>query len=170
MVIDPRQRTVGIGFFQNGRLIDCHMKTFKSDGTVVTRARHRIIPYLIQLLDLYNPHGVLVPNPSSGIGLRGRGRAARLAIEAFVNAARERGMAVHKIGREDIRQWLMPNGERIKNADEANREVARRFPELSAILPAPRRFWEPQPYFTPLFNVAAMYIAWVRKLSNTPRA
>jgi hypothetical protein len=145
------------------------MKSFKRDGTVLTRARHRIIPYLIELLDMYKPYCVLVPDPSGGPGVRPRAGAGRLIIKAVSKAARKREVPVMTVSREDVRQWLLPNGERVEDPREINQEVSRRFPELAIMEPEPRRASMPEQYFTPLFNVAAMYIAWVRKLSNMPR-
>lgn len=160
VVIDPRQRSVGIGIFRNGEIVDCHV--YNAD-------RNRIIPYLVRLLDEHRPDGVLVPETEDS-GTRDRGGVAKRIIRGFLREAQKRCIGTHRISRRDIRTWLMRSGQPIRNAQEANREVIRRYPELTTMFPAPRQAWEPEQYFTPLFNVAAMYIAWVRKLSNTPMA
>jgi hypothetical protein len=169
LVIDPRHRTVAVAVFKDGKLVDCRMRSVPRDGTVSQRARDRIVPYLIQCLDTYNPHGVLVPE-AEAVGTRERSNASRRIVQAVSREAARRGMAVHRISRADIYAWMMWNGRKTRNPDEISREVIRRYPELTAMLPAPRTVWEPEQHFKPLFNVAAMYVAWVRKLSNTPMA
>lgn len=164
--VDPRSRTVAYAFFEDGQLSDCRVRNISGDRLPV-RIRQFVIPYLVSLLDSYGPHALLVPE-TRAVGTRARSAKSRLVIRALTREAAKRGIAIHVLNSSDIKAWLKtPSGEQARNSRQVNREVLREYPELVSVLPLPRsKVWDPERYFTPLFNTVAMYVAWNRMLSE----
>jgi hypothetical protein len=162
---DPRSRRVAWSYFKDGELQDCRIKTFREQRASV-RTNSEIVPYLTDLLDHYSPHAVLVPR-ISGAGTRRRSPAVAKAIRATVREALKRGIAVHVISDDSVKKAF---GESdaipARNKQEIHEAILEQFPELTMMVPKPRqKIWEPEQYFTPLFNTIAMYLAWEFQLS-----
>jgi len=164
--IDLRSRIVAHAFFTDGQLTDCRIRNINGERLPV-RVKNVLIPYLVRLLDSYRPHALLVPEIKA-VGTRGRSASSRLVIRTLTREAAKRGIAVHVISKTEMKAWLTtPTGNPARNSREVNREVLKEYPELVAVLPLPRsRIWEPEQYFTPLFNVVAMYMTWARIMSR----
>lgn len=164
--IDPRARTVAYAFFTDGQLTDCRIRNISGERLLV-RVKNFLIPYLVTLLDSYGPHALLVPEVRP-VGTRARSAMSRLVVRALTREAEKRGIAVHVVSKTEMKEWLTtPTGNPARNSRELNREVLKEYPELVAVLPLPRsRIWEPEQYFTPLFNVVAMYMTWARTMSQ----
>lgn len=59
------------------------------------------------------------------------------------------------------RSFSQPDGTPARNLQDIHDSILDRFPELTVMVPQPRlKIWEPERYFTPLFNAVAMYLAW----------
>jgi hypothetical protein len=89
-------------------------------------------------------------------------------IRTIVREAVYRGIAVHVISRDTVRKsFRQVNGEPARNRQHIDWSVLEFFPELTVIVPKPRvKIWQPEQYFTPLFNAVAMYLAWERQLTS----
>jgi hypothetical protein len=165
LAVDPRSRRVGWAYFQDGILRDCRIKTIR-DAKRSVRIGQRTIPFLIELLDNSDPHALLIPRLKGG-GTRARSADVAKAVRALVREAVRRGIAVHIVSHDTVRKtFVRPNGSSARSWEDVCREVATQFPELTVMVPKPRlKIWQPEEYFTPLFNAVAMYIAWRRRLS-----
>lgn len=87
------------------------------------------------------------------------------AVKALAREALARGVAVHVVRSDDVKQFFrQTDGTQVKNRDEIHALLAERFPELKTMVPRPRgKLWETERHNTPLFNAVAMYLAWQRK-------
>jgi len=48
-----------------------------------------------------------------------------------------------------------------RNKRDIHDAILEQFPELTMMVPTPRaKIYEPEEYFTPMFNTIAMYLAW----------
>ncbi|MDO8496161.1 MAG: hypothetical protein Q7S43_01770 [bacterium] len=119
------------------------------------------LPYLIELLDDLSPHALLVPR-ISGAGTRRRSAHVAKTIRVIVREAVSRGIAVHVVSNDTVRRsFSQPDGTPARNLQDIHDSILDRFPELTVMVPQPRlKIWEPERYFTPLFNAVAMYLAW----------
>lgn len=158
--IDPRSRRVAWAYFQDGVLSDYRIKTIRDQEPSV-RVSRLTIPYLIELLDQFSPHALLVPR-INGAGIRRRSPHVAKTIRAVVQEAVRRGIAVHVLSCDTVRKSFRPaNGKPARNGQDIREAILEQFPELTVIVPKPRlKIWEPEQYFTPLFNAVAMYLAW----------
>lgn len=158
--VDPRIERVAFAFFKDSGLSDCGVKTFREED-LSSRAKRLIIPFLVQALDKFNPHAILIPE-TKPIGARRRSQYATGAIKALMREALKRGIAVHVINSETVKNsFKQSNGDPAKNKEHIHKSIVERFPELTVMMPRPRLgVFEPERYYTPLFNAVAMYIAW----------
>ena len=119
------------------------------------------VPYLIELLDEFSPHALLVPR-ISGAGTRRRSAHVAKTIRVIVREAVSRGIAVHVVSNDTVRRsFSQSDGTPARNLQDIHDSILERFPELTVMVPQPRlKIWEPERYFTPLFNAVAMYLAW----------
>ena len=165
LAVDPRSRRAAWSYFKDGQLEDCQVRTFRRES-VSARVERDIVPYLGDLLDLHAPHALLIPR-IAGAGSRRRSKHSAAAIRGVVRAALERGIAVHVVGTDTVKDALSQlNASPIRNNQEINELVLGHFPELTMMVPAPReKIWQPEQYFAPLFNTVAMYLAWEHRLS-----
>lgn len=167
--IDPRSWIVGWAYFKDGDLYDCRIKTFR-DQKMSVRITTLQLPYLIDLLDDFSPHALLVPRVS-GAGTRRRSSHVAKTIRAIVREAVRRGIAVHVVSNDTIRRsFSQADGTPPRNLQDIHDSILERFPELTMMAPRPRvKIWESERYFTPLFNAIAMYLAWHKQLSAESR-
>jgi len=164
--IDPRTRRVAWAYFQDGELSDCQIKSIRDQEPSV-RVSRLTIPYLIALLDKCSPHALLVPR-ISGAGTRRRSAHVAKTIRGVAREALQRGIAVHVLSNDTVKKsFRQPDGTPARNERDIHLSILDRFPELTVMVPRPRlKIWEPEQYFTPLFNAVAMYLAWHHQLSN----
>ena len=147
-------------------LRDCRIKNFRDQEPSV-RVTTSTIPYLIQLLDQFSPHALLVPSISDA-GTRRRSPHVGKVIRAIVGEAVSRGIAVHVLSGDTVKKsFKQTNGSPARNGQDIHKSILERFPELTVMVPRPRlKIWNPEQYFTPLFNAVAMYLAWHHQLST----
>ena len=147
-------------YFNNGQLKECEQRTFR-DSDLSVRAEQAVIPYLIQVLDRCAPHAIVLPG-ARPVGARHRSKFGRQVMAAVAKEALKRGIAVHVLSTKTVKEaFREPNGQRVRDKAAMFRMVIKRLPELLSMLPDPReQAWKPEEYFTPLFNAAAMYLAW----------
>lgn len=157
--VDPRVYKTAYAYFQDSKLRDWRNKTFQSEGRS-TRSRRLIIPYLVRLLDQFDPHALIVPE-TEPIGTRRRSCHTTEIVQALIKEARNRGIAVHVVSTDAVRKAFTEAGEPTANKDAIHREIIRLYPEFEGVLPRSReKLWQCERFFTPLFNAAAMYLAW----------
>jgi hypothetical protein len=118
-----------------------------------------------------SPHAIVVPRIRGG-GVRSRGADSARFIRTIVKEAVGRGVAVHVISSDSvIRSVSAFCPDIVRNKEDLHRFILDRFPELTAMAPTPRKMiWEPEAYYTPLFNAVAMYIAFAHRLGPTADA
>lgn len=145
---------------------DCRIKPIRDEKHSV-RVTTLTLPYLIELLDDFSPHALLVPR-ISGDGTRRRSALVAKTIRAVVREAVRRGIAVHVVSSDSIRTtFRQPDGTPALNRQQIHDAILEEFPELTVMVPPPRlKIWEPEQYFTPLFTAVAMYLAWRHQLST----
>lgn len=115
----------------------------------------RCLALLERLLDRLNPE-LLVLEAFEGSGTRQTPRVKRL-YRAAVSLARNRGIDVTWLSRDDVRAGFAPVGARSRF--EIASAVARSFEPLRPLLPPKRRAWEPLHRRMALFDAAALVVA-----------
>ena len=167
--IEPRTERIGWAFFQDGELSDCRIKTIRAEKPSV-RVTTLTLPYLVELLDDFCPHALLVPR-IKGAGTRRRSPQVAKAIRGVVGEAVRRGIAVHVVSNDILKKsFRQPNGAPARNLQDIHDAVLDQFPELTVMVPRPRlKIYESERYFTPLFNAVAMYLAWQNEPSPTAK-
>ena len=158
LTLDPHVRRVGYGYVKQDRLLDWGVKNVSSRTPSVPIDRS-VMPLLVGLLDRFSPAVVLVP--SVQVRRWRRSSLVKSAIDALTVEAVQRGIAVYAFADADVKRRIgQASGMPMPNKDAINAVIVRRFPELAAAVPKARRLWDPERYYTPLFNAVAMYLAW----------
>ena len=157
LTIDPRIRRIGFASFDAGLLEDWGVRNIRSQ-TQAVRVRRLLIPFLIRMLDRFEPAVLLVPDVRPG-AVR-RSQQVRETIQAVVQEALRRGIVVHSITDAQVKKAFQRLNGPGQNKQQINHLVVKWFPELQSSLPQARRLWESERYFTPMFDAIARYCAW----------
>lgn len=142
--IDPTHRGLAFVFFEEGVLID--WGTWRDDGNELA--------LLDRLLDGCAAD-VLVLEDRDADGCRRKPRVREL-LHALERHARQRGHAVIKIAREDVRREWKARGLKSKQAIAA--AIAERFTDLAMILPAPRKVYRSEDARVQIFDAASLVL------------
>jgi len=157
LAIDPHIRRIGFCYFDAAVLLDWGVKNVRN-GDPATRSGRVLVPYLVRMLDEYEPEVLLVPAVHPG-GAR-RSVPVQETVEAIVREARRRGVIVNAQTDEDVNATFRSVVKGRLNKRGINTVLVRWFPELKPMLPRSRQLWEPEQYFTPMFHAIAVYCAW----------
>ena len=157
--LDPHTDRIGAAFFTGKRLVDARMKTVGSDKTINGPER-RLIPAMVELLDLREPEILLLPE-TKAVGTRARSTHVAEATAAILKEASERGISVHIFTLADVKNALADsNGNRPKNRHEIHDALVQRFPVLEVDRPDDRGTYDPERYFTSMFDAVGMFCVW----------
>lgn len=164
LAVDPHIRRVGVAFFEGQSLVDWSQPSMRQDEPA-KRVRRLLIPGLIALLDRFNPDVLLLPGV--GPSRSHRSRHITEAIRVIAREARTRDVPVYEFSDKEVKHAFRDtDGRPAKNKPVINRAIVGRFPELKMYLPRARRPYDPESHYTPLFNAAALYGAWLDLLGR----
>lgn len=159
LAVDPHIRLIGWVCLHHGELVDWGNRTARHDQPVV-RLKKSVIPFLVALLDRFEPRALLLPAAMGGQGRRSRYVVE--ALEAVTKEARRRDIPVFVFTNPQVKDAFRDGqGKAARNKNTVNRALVARYPQLMTWMPRMRRHAEPQPYSTPLFNAVALYGAWL---------
>jgi hypothetical protein len=153
--IDSRQ--LGYAVFEGGALIDWGIKDLRLRKKRMTAGT--ALPLFGKLIDQYQPDVVVLPT---------RTRNPNSARSRFLEAIKlELARSTYKpviYGRREIREALGPL---IKAKSPSKYPIMKAlvgwFPELQGVLPKPRRRWDPEPYWTPVFDAVSLAATYLSK-------
>jgi len=134
-------------------------------GESQARVKAHVIPALILLLDRFTPDVLLIPK--TGKSNTRRSKHSILALEAMVAEAYRRSIPVYAFSDHDVRNAFRDTeGKPATNKAAIDQLIAERHPALKRSLPRPRRRWDPEAYYRPLFNAVALHGAWLDLLER----
>jgi hypothetical protein len=156
LALQPDARQIGYAVFEESRLIDWGSKHVAS-RPLCDRIEHVAIPVFCELIKRHKPDMIVLPKPAD-IFRTGRNPCLR----AIQHEAARHSYTVASFARSDIRRSFkfVLNCE-CPNKYSIMQVLARWFPELQRILPKPRRRWEPQDYWTPIFDAISLAITYI---------
>ena len=157
LAIDPHIRRIGFAYFEAAILLDWGVKNVRN-GDLATRSGRVLVPYLVRMLDEFEPEVLLVPDVRPG-GTR-RSAPVLETVEAVVREAHRRGLVVHALTDGDVTATFRPVVKGRTKKRSVNDVIVKWFPELKPMLPRERRLWDPEQYFTAMFHAIALYCAW----------
>lgn len=158
LAVDPTKRGLAFVFFEHGELIDWG-----------TRSCGRALKDSLALLDLVANNcapDVLVLEDAAAPGCMRRAR-----VREFLRAAgahgRRRGLAVLSVARQKVREAWRQRGCTTKQAIAAN--IADHFPELTHLVPPPRKLFADEPERIRLFDALTLLLAVTDHSSSVGR-
>jgi hypothetical protein len=153
--IDSRQ--LGYAVFEGPALIDWGIKDLRLRKKRMTAGC--AIPMFVKLTNQYQPDVVVLPT---------RTRNPKSARSRFLRAINgELARSTYKTmtyGLREIREVLGPLvNEKSPSKYPIMKALVRWFPELRGVLPKPRRRWDPEPYWTPLFDAISLVATYLSR-------
>jgi hypothetical protein len=154
--IDSRQ--LGYAVFEGEALIDWGIKDLRLRKKRMTAGC--AIPLFAKLINQYQPDVVVLPT---------RTRNPNSARSRFLHAINgELARSTYKTVTYGLREIREAFGSLVKEKSPSKypimKALVRWFPELQGVLPKPRRRWDPEPYWTPLFDAVSLATTY---LSNS---
>lgn len=158
LALQPDARQIGYAIFEGATLIDWGSKELGS-GSLRCRITDIAIPCIRQLFKNLKPDVIVLPNPT---------KLAATARNRFLRAIRheieQHSCTIASISRHDIREDF----KYVLKAEKPNKYsimelLVRWFPELQPSLPKPRRRWESQDYWTPMFDAVALAVTYLHR-------
>ncbi len=147
IALQPEARRIGYAIFEEGRLIDWGSKYLESEPL---RERINIIavPFFKTIMAHYKPEVVVLPAPTKTFGTARNRFLRAIRYELVCQRA-----TVSTYSRRDIQQRFkfIIRSER-PNKHSIMQVLVKRFPELLRFLPKPRRRWESEDYWTPMYD------------------
>ncbi len=151
LAIDPTHRGFGYVVFEGPEfLVDWGVRSVHSPKNP------RCAESAARLIDLYRPD-VLILEDASATGCRRQARVRGL-LDELVTLARQRGVRVHRVSRQNVRKTFASQG--ASNKYRIARVIATRFPELTPHLPPERKPWMSEDQRMAMFDAAAFALAF----------
>jgi hypothetical protein len=153
----PGASQIGYAYFEGEKLIDRGIRNNKY-GAIPERLFTKGLRIILGLVSQFEPETVILPLIES----RRRVTSRRFARAAEAILATTPCQVVFSPLRKCLEFFRMdiesarPTKHRISNT------LAKIFPELEPMVPRPRRPWDPQDYWTPMFDALAQGYAWIK--------
>jgi hypothetical protein len=144
--IDPTTRGIAWLFIENGSVMDWGERIACPDDSVGV---------VVSLIDEYAAD-VLVLEDASADGCKRRPRI-RSVLREIVKHARRHGVRVIAVSRNEVRRVWLARGATNKQKDAAM--IAARYPELSSVLPPPRKPGANEDPRVNIFDAASLVLA-----------
>lgn len=145
VAIDPTPRGIAFVFFENGEAMDWGERTRGSGNEL------EIVDGLIEGCAA----DVLVLEAPDAEGSRRRPRI-RLLLGAIAKHARRRGVKVYTVGRDEVRRVWIARG--AANKEQIAAMIAAGYPELSSVVPPPRRAGANEDPRVNIFDAASLVL------------
>lgn len=146
VAIDPTPRGIAFVFFESGQVMDWGERTRGSGNELQT---------VDSLVDGCAADVLILEDPDAE-GSRRRPRM-RLLLRTIAKHARQRGVRVFAVAREDVRRAWLARG--ATNKETVASMIALRYPELSSVVPPPRRAGANEDPRVNIFDAASLVLA-----------
>jgi hypothetical protein len=156
LAIQPENRHVGYAVFEGNKLIDWGGKDLPR-VPASERSDRETLALFHSLVKRHEPHVVVLPPPAT-LPENLRSHFVRTVRKASLEYLHD----VEDFSREDVSECFreLCNLERV-NKEMIMQTVVKWFPELQSCLPKPRRLWNRQDHWVPMFDAVALAITWL---------
>jgi len=158
LAIQPKARQIGYAVFEGPELIDWGTKTLAlvaiPEGMNVVA-----LPLFRELVNQHEPDVIVLPQPTKTSGTFRNEFMLAIRYElsnnkpALVSFTRSQIQACFKVFLQSERS----------SKDRIMQLLVTWFPELEASLPQPRKPWESQDYWVPMFDAVTMAVTWLHR-------
>jgi len=154
LALDPWTGAIGFAMLEDGRLIRCGVR-YLAGMPLAERLRLKGLSFVRELIEFYRPDTVVLsitdyPGSKRSEHVRSFCRLLKKLIHA-------EGLEFAEYDPYQVKSFLVP-GYRL-NKHGIALSVARRFPELAAYVPPPRKAWQPQDLRMSAFHAVALALA-----------
>ena len=149
MAISPTSRGFGFVVFESQTsLIEWAVKTVRQKKEESTLAK------VLKLFRLYKPETVVVEDyQDSRLGKRNQ-----KLLSAICDLAGREGLKSRRFSVSRVKRIFRTFGAKTKH--EIAKAVSQQLPELTSLLPPPRKAWESEGYRMPIFDAAALALTY----------
>ena len=157
LAVQPDGRQIGYAVFRGATLVDHGAKSLGFNRPLAQRLHRISVPFFRSLVERHNPDMIVLPPPNKMAGT-GRNRFLRaLTIEL----ARQPNV-VTSFSRRDIQATFgtLLNMER-PSKDVTMQALVKWFPKLLPYLPKPRRAWDSEDYWVPMFDAVSLAVTYL---------
>jgi hypothetical protein len=156
LAIQPEARQIGYAVFEGAALIDWGTKTLGVAG-IPERVNRVALPLFRSLVDYHEPGVVVLPRPTKAGGTIRNQFLVEIRYELS-----NHGPSLASFSRNQIQGCFKAflRSER-PTKDRIMRLLVAWFPELRGALPRPRKPWESQDYWVPMFDAVTMAVTWL---------
>jgi hypothetical protein len=153
----PGSRQIGYAYFENGNLVDWGIKG-NTSGPIPERMFRRGLRLISEMVAEFVPETVVFPSLESHPRRISSYRFVRAAAAILISAGCRVVFRSPANGLEHFTDLLetKPTKHQIAVA------LAKIFPELQRLVPLPRRAWDPQDYWTQMFDAVAQGYSWIQ--------
>ena len=145
----PTSRPVGFAYFEGPQLIDWGVHGQRFPGRATGRAK-RVVDDLVRRCD---PEIVLLPSTE----VDARRPFHKEIVAAIRKSPVELGFATRRDVDRCFEEFLRPQR---PTKHRVRVVLAEYFPELSPVVPRPRKPWQARDYWAPMFDAVAQAFAW----------
>lgn len=155
--VTPGTRHVGYAYFEGNELIEWGVRE-NNKGSIKDRVGYQGKSIVSDLVKRYEPTVVVLPRPDAGSKKANQQRFIETLKVLFTSGA----TVVRYCSAREVRTSFLAFDPSVKPTKHAIMvRIGRLFPELEPVVPAPRRPWDPQDYWTPMFDAVARAVAWL---------
>jgi hypothetical protein len=155
--ITPGTRHVGYAYFEGNELIEWGVKE-NTKGSIKDRVGDHGRLIVSELVKRHEPRVVVLPKPEPSHNRANQQRFIETLKVLFASGA----VVVRYRSARDVRACFQTFDATVKPTKHAIMvRIGRLFPELEPLVPNPRRPWDPQDYWTPMFDAVARGVAWL---------
>jgi hypothetical protein len=154
----PGSRQIGYAYFEGEKLAEWGVKD-NSSGPMPERLLTKGLRIIMDLVGRYEPELIILPSFENEI--------RRTSRRNFTNAAASilgmtKAQVVFRLPRQSMD--FFANQMKLQKAKkhQVMVDLAMIFQELSLSVPRPRRPWDPQSYWTPMFDAVAQGYSWIK--------
>jgi hypothetical protein len=154
--LSPCSRQVGYAYFENSQLVDWGVRN-NHCGPILERIFIKGLVIVRELAVRFNPGAVILPALEIQIRRANRQRFIS-ATQAILSSTRQSVAFCSDIQVKNRFNDLLGERPTIQRIAVF---LAGVFPELQPVIPKPRRPWESQDYWTPMFDAVARGYVWI---------
>jgi hypothetical protein len=154
----PGSRQIGYAYFEGEKLIEWGVKN-NTMGPIPERLLTRGLRLILGLVTRFEPETIVLPSFENEI--------RRTSCRKFSNAAAAilsttKAEVVFQMPRQSMEFFASQMDQRKSRKHQVMVDLAIIFPELQPSVPRPRRPWDPQNYWTPMFDAVAQGYSWIK--------
>ncbi len=154
----PNSRQIGYAFFEGEKLIEWGVKG-NTSGPIPERIVMRGMRIILELVNRFEPELIILPSFEEEIR-RASSRKFTRAAAAVLSTTK--AQVVFQLPRQSMDFFASQMDVRKAKKHQVMVDLAMLFPELQPSVPRPRRPWDPQNYWTPMFDAVAQGYCWIK--------